>query len=290
LRIVTLDSVAGVGIRDGYIYEGGCYLVRFGIESPDHFFLTQLPWMVATLRIDVRQILRLELLSDGQSGLRQAIVCVSLEDSEAGARRLGQKLENLFSAPPASWRAESTDRREIVRKHLIDFLLSAPSSRKAQFLKSSRLALRGNAVWESHDKYTDNAAGLVCRISYEAGPPNIAEWRNILLHCSETLRHAFQPQDIHCLDLRAIPNSEKNYLADVELLFPSLPVLHRVRSQLRYAFERKRTKPSKGIEIEIGLPEDRLNPTEQIVLSKFDALDTLSRLYVWNKHLARFFR
>lgn len=64
MRIITLERLAGIGEGDCYIYEGNGYLLRFRIESADQFFGMQLPFIVKTLRIDARQIMRLELLGE----------------------------------------------------------------------------------------------------------------------------------------------------------------------------------------------------------------------------------
>jgi hypothetical protein len=300
MRIVTLESVAGIGSRDGFLYEGSGYLLRFGIESADQFFAVQVPYIVDTLAIYVRQIMRVELLSNGHSGLRQAAVLISFQDSEANGERPEQRFEKLWDAPPASWSAACTDRLEIMRQRLIDFLQSAPPSVKARFLKDSKAALQIATTRKAPEKYSSYAAGLVCRVSYEASPPSIAEWRNILLHCSETLRRTFQPQHIHSLDLRAIPYTEDSYKADVDFLLPSLPVLYQVRSKLRYSSQRKSiaratAPPSsrssyEGLSFTTGRPEDTLSPTEKGTLAKFDVLDTPARLHLWKKHLAKYFR
>src|SRR5438876_12130909 len=99
MRIITLGRVAGIGEGDDHFYEGSGYLLRFSIDSADEFFAMQLPFIVATLGIDVRQIMRLELLGDGYSGLRQAMLCISFEDPTSEGERPENALAKLSASP-----------------------------------------------------------------------------------------------------------------------------------------------------------------------------------------------
>src|SRR6266487_4039970 len=99
MRIITLGLVAGIGEGDDHFYQGSGYLLRFSIESADQFFAMQLPFIVEILGIDPRQIIRLELLGDGYSGLRQVTVCISFEDRETEAERPEVAIAKLWDTP-----------------------------------------------------------------------------------------------------------------------------------------------------------------------------------------------
>jgi hypothetical protein len=98
MRIVTLGQVAGIGGGDDHIYEGNAYLLRFSIDSPERFFAVQLPFIVNTLGIDPRQIMRLEIVC---SGWQQAMICISFEDAVCDAERLESAINKVCAAPSA---------------------------------------------------------------------------------------------------------------------------------------------------------------------------------------------
>jgi hypothetical protein len=133
------------------------------------------------------------------------------------------------------------------------------------------------------------------RVSFDAGsPPNIAEWRNTLLHCSERLRRHFSSERLERVTFTAIPSSEQEYEVEAEFLFPKIPRVYRERSELCF---RSRPRPVKKVSGPISFqaepierPEQKLKPPEKAALDKFDELNTRERLQLWNKHLSKFYK
>src|ERR1017187_850432 len=186
MRIITLERLAGIGEGRCSIYRGSGYLLRFNIESADQFFGMQLPFIVETLRIDSRQIMRLELLGDGYSGLRHATVCISFEDAASEAERPESLIESLSAVPSTPPTDDSPFFHEVLRQRLIQFFLLATNAVKARFLKESAGAIQHKESKSKKVPYVQHVAGLLYRISFDSGsPPNLAEWRNTLLFCSE---------------------------------------------------------------------------------------------------------
>jgi hypothetical protein len=249
MRVITLGRVAEVGEGDIHFYDGTGYLLRFSIESPEHFFDIQLPCIVETLKstlketlgFNVRNIMHLELLGDGSSGLSHALLCISFEGSLSDAERMEDAIEKLRVAPTTVRHDYLDLRDDAMRNRLVDFLIFGPSSAKSRFLKNFARAVEHSRTKRTALKHEPDMAGMLYRISYHAGsPPNITEWRNVLLHCSERLRSAFRPEKIDRLSFTAIPNSEQDYRVEVELLLPTIPQMHTVRSELRF---RRPTEP-----------------------------------------------
>ena len=132
MRIITLGRVAGIGDGDNHFYEGSGYLLRFGIDSADQFFSVQLPFIVETLGIDAREIIRIELLGDGRSGLRQVAVCISFEDPASGAERPEEAIGRLWDAP-ATPPNDTTICYDVLHNRLMNFFLLAPTLRRHTF-------------------------------------------------------------------------------------------------------------------------------------------------------------
>src|SRR5689334_10270625 len=140
MRIITLGSLAGIGEDDNHFYDGTGYLLRFSIESPEHFFAAQLPFIVDTLTLglkstigfDIRKIMKLELLADGNSGLRHVVICISFEGSPSDANHMEDAIGRLCAAPstPPSYSAALHD--DILRNRLIDFFILAPNAVKSR--------------------------------------------------------------------------------------------------------------------------------------------------------------
>ena len=235
MRIITLGRVTGIGDGDDYTYEGNAHLLRFSIESPDQFFAFQLPFIVETLGIDVRQIMRLELLGDGYTGLQQALVCISFEDAACEAERLESRI-NKVCAAPSSPNNDFPLCDDVLRQRLINFFLLAPALATARFLKDFAGTIRRkNADSRKPEHETHLSAGLLCRVCFEADtPPSIAEWRNALLCCSERLRRDFVPDWLDRITFTAIPNSEAAYKVEAELLLARCPRIYKERSELRF--------------------------------------------------------
>jgi hypothetical protein len=193
MRIITLERLAGIGEGDCYIYEGSGYLLRFRIESADQFFGMQLPFVVETLGIDPRQIMRLELLGNGYSGLRHAIVCISFEDGASKAKRPESLIKKLYDAPSTPPREPFTLNSDELRQRLIQFFLLAPNDVKARFLKDSAGAIKHRESKPKKVKYEAHVGGFLYRVSFDAGsPPSIAEWRT---RCSIARRGCVVPSD-----------------------------------------------------------------------------------------------
>lgn len=75
MQIITLWSVAREG-GEG-LCQGTGYVFRFGLNSTEIFFKRGLPSITHQLDIDIRQIMRLELLSDGyRPGLNFVHMCI----------------------------------------------------------------------------------------------------------------------------------------------------------------------------------------------------------------------
>ena len=289
MRIITLGRVAGIGEGDDHFYEGSGYLLRFSIDSADEFFAMQLPFIVATLGIDVRQIMRLELLGDGYSGLRQAMLCISFEDPTSEGERPENALAKLSASPSTPPSNSFTD--DILRERLIRFFLLAPNVVRARFLKDSDRTMQDKGVKEKLWRET-HVAGCLYRVSYDAGsPPSIAEWRNTLLYCSEALRRDFSAERLERITFTAIPNSEEDYKVEAELLLPKRPRIYKVRSELRFRSRSTKTVSSVlSFTPQTGRPEQKLKQPERHALDKFDGLDTRERLRLWNKHLSKFYQ
>jgi hypothetical protein len=312
MRIITLERLAGIGEGDCYIYEGSGYLLRFRIESADQFFGMQLPFVVETLGIDPRQIMRLELLGNGYSGLRHAIVCISFEDGASKAKRPESLIKKLYDAPSTPPREPFTLNSDELRQRLIQFFLLAPNDVKARFLKDSAGAIKHRESKPKKVKYEAHVGGFLYRVSFDAGsPPSIAEWRNTLLYCSERLRRAFRPEQLDRVMFTAIPYSEQDYKVEAELLLPTRTKVYGARSELRFGPSTSRMVEAATLQIgrpeqkvraiekqtlgtftayTIGRPEQKLRQVEKQALDKFDELATGERLHLWDRHLSRFFR
>lgn len=292
MRIITLGRIAGIGEGDDYVYEGSGYLLRFSIESADEFFRTQLPFIVDTLGIDVRQIMQLELLGDGHSGLRQAMLCISFEDAASEAERPESAIGKLCAAPSTPQKDSFRLDDDVLRQRLIQFFLLAPSVVKARFLKDSARTMQHTDIKPKKLRYESHVAGFVYRVSFDAGsPPSIAEWRNTLLYCSEKLRRCFSLERLERITFTAIPNSEQDYKVDAELLLSSRPRVYQARSKLCFRSRPARTVSSSLVfEPQIGRPEHKLEEPERSVLERFDELDTWARQQLWNRHLSKFFK
>jgi len=287
MRIITLGSIAGVGEGDDHLYEGNGYLLRFSIESADQFFAKQLPFIVDSLGIDVRQIMRLELIGDGRSGLHHARLCISFE-AEPEERAI-DKLCAALSTPPSD---PCTLDHDELRKRLIQFLLLAPNAVKARFLKDSARTIQRDDVEPKRVRYEDHVAGFLYRVAFSAGsPPSIAEWRNTLLYCSERLRRDFLPERLERVTFTPIPNSDGSYKVEAELLLPTRAQVYGARSELRFRSRPTKTVSSMQVgKFQTGRPEHQLEEPEKRALLEFDGLDTRERLRLWNKHLSGFFR
>lgn len=294
MRIITLGQVAGIGGGDDHIYEGNAYLLRFSIDSPERFFAVQLPFIVNTLGIDPRQIMRLEIVC---SGWQQAMICIciSFEDAACDAERLESAIDKVCAAPSAA-NNSYTVCDDVLRERLIDFLLLAPAPVKTRFLKDFAGAIRHKNAKPKKPQYeTHVSAGLLCRVLFDAEtPPSIAEWRNALVCCSERLRRDFVPECLDRITFTAIPNSEAAYRVEAELLLRRCPRIYRERSKLRFDSRPSRTsRTTDGVlsfEPVSVRPELRLKEPEKDALHQFDELDTKGRLIVWNGPLSRFFR
>jgi hypothetical protein len=291
MRIITLGRVAGIGDGDDYIYEGNAYLLRFSLESPDQFFAFQLPFIVDTLGIDVRQIMRMELLGDGQSGLRQVMVCISFEDAACDAELLESAINKVCAAPSAP-NNTFTLRDDVLRQRMIQFFLLAPKPVKTRFLKDFAETIRHKAAKSANLRHERHVEGFLYRVSFEAGsPPSLSEWRNTLLFCSERLRRAFLQERLDRVTFTAIPNTEDEYRVEADLLLPVRTKVYKARSELRFRSRPTRaTNAVLSFEPETGRPEHKLKEPEKAALHEFDELDTKGRLLVWNKHLSKFFK
>lgn len=291
MQIITLGRVGGIGEGDDHIYQGNGSLMRFTINSADDFFAIQLPWIVNTLEIDIRQIMRLELLGDGPSGLDQASILISIEDRSPAAEHLDDLYGKLCDAPSTPASDSSDDRYDILRGHLIDFFSVAPNAVKARFMKESAQILRSKQVEAKQFPHESHIAGYVYRVSYAAGsPPSIAEWRNVLLHCSDRLRASFRPERLSRLTFTPIPNSEQSYQAEAELLLPLKTRVYRPRTEIRFRARPTRQAGPSALIFQTVPPEQKLTQLEKALLDKFDHLDTRDRLKFWNKHLSKFFK
>jgi hypothetical protein len=294
MRIISVGRVAGIGADDDHLYGGTGYLLRFSIESAEQFFGMQLPFIVDTLKdalnIDVRNIMRLELLGDGSSGLRHVVLCISFEDSSSEAERPEDAIEKLCAAPSTPPRYSFGLQGDVLRERLINFFLLAPNAVKSRFVRDSARAMRHSDVKSAGMQYEADAAGFLYRISYHAGsPPCIKEWRNVLLYCADTLRRAFRPERLDRVAFTAIPNTDEDYRVEAEFLFAAKPRVYKARSELRF---RPMKTHGSGLAFEPSpdLPEQKLPPPEKRAVDKFDELDTQERLNVWNRHLSKFYK
>lgn len=292
MRIITLGRIGGIGEGDNAPYEGNGYLLRFSIQSEDEFFARQLPFIVDTLRIDIRQIMRLELLGDGYSGLRHVMICISFEDTEdeSNGGRPEDSIEELWAAPKIL-ASESGFNDDILRDRLIQFLFVAPAVVKARFLRDFARIKESKDVELQKLQHESYGAGFLYRVSFDAGsPPSIAEWRNTLIYCSEALRRNFQVERLERVAFTAIPNSEQDYRVEAELLHKS-PRAYGDRSEPRF---RPRIKmapsPPQVVNFQIGRPEHKLTDAERRALAGFDELNTQERLRLWSLYLSKFFR
>jgi hypothetical protein len=288
MQIITLGRVGGIGEGDDHIYQGNASLLRFAIGSPDDFFEKQLPWIVSALEIDIRQIMHLELSGDGQSGLDQASILISTEDPAPAASKADLVYEKLRDAP-SRLPSDSSDCYDILRNRLIEFISYAPSEAKRRFIKDCARKWQANQNKAVQSRRAPSSAGYVFRVRYGAGsPPSIAEWRNVLLHCSERLRSNFLPERLTRLTFTAIPNSEQSYQAEAELLLPASTRTYRTRSELRFRRPKREAGPSTFV-FETVPPEQKLSQAERNALDTFDRLGTRQRLDLWNKQLSKFF-
>ena len=292
MRIITLGRVAGIGEGDDHFYEGSGYVLRFGIDSPEQFFALQLPFIVDTLGIDDRQIMRLELLGNGYSGLRQATVCISFEDSTSEAEGPERLIEKLSAAPSTPPREPFTLDYDELRERLIQFFSLACNPVKDRFLKDSARTSQHKGVKPKKQAYPAQVSGFIYRVSFDAGsPPNIATWRNTMLYCSERLRGNFSPERLDRVTFTAIANSEQEYKVETELLLPTRTRVYGARSELRFRSRPTRVvSPVQGLTFQTGRPEQKLSKTEKLALNRFDELNTRDRLVFWNQHLSKFFR
>ena len=254
----------------------------------------QLPFIVDTLKIDVRQIMRLELFGNRYSGLRQAMVCVSFLDPETEAECPEDAIAKLWNAPTTFPSDHSSFLYEGLRNRLIQFFLLAPKPVRARFLKESAQAMRHNDNTSEKLRHEANVGGCLYRASFDAGPPSIGEWRNTLLHCSERLRRHFSPERLERLTFTSIPSTDDEYKVEAEFLFPKIPRVYRERSELCF---RSRPRPIRKVSGVISFqaepivrPEQKLSPPEKLALDKFDELDSRERLQLWNKHLSKFYK
>lgn len=110
----------------------------------------------------------------------------------------------------------------------------------------------------------------------------------------------------------AIPNSEQDYKVEAELLLPTRAKVYGSRSDLRFApgtsmmvevatlqiaqpEQKSRQVDAHAVEkfvanLQIGRPEQKLKQVEKQALDEFDGLETDDRLFLWDKHLSKFFR
>jgi hypothetical protein len=151
MRIITLGRVAGIGADDDNLYKGTGYLLRFSIESVEQFFGMQLPFILDTLNIGIRNVMRLELLGDGSSGLRHVVLCISFEDSSSEAERREDAIEKLCAAPSTLPCYSFGLHGDVLRERVIKFFLSAPKVVKSQFLKDSARAMEHSDVESAVD-------------------------------------------------------------------------------------------------------------------------------------------
>jgi hypothetical protein len=79
MRVITVEGFGGERGDEGYIYEGEAYLFRFTVASPENFFRLQLPYVVEILKIDPRQIYKLDLYGSPGVGLYDVRLYVSLK-------------------------------------------------------------------------------------------------------------------------------------------------------------------------------------------------------------------
>src|SRR5205814_2591064 len=108
--------------------------LRFGIESADEFFAVQLPFIVDTFGIDIRQIMHLELLGDGRSGSSHVAMCISFEDN-CPASMIEACVHKIYNTPALPPQAEHSV-NETIRERLIDFLLLGPPAERSRFLRT----------------------------------------------------------------------------------------------------------------------------------------------------------
>jgi hypothetical protein len=311
MRIITLERLAGIGEGRCTIYKGTGYLLRFNIESADSFFGMQLPFIVETLRIDPRKIMRLELLGNGYSGLRHARVCISFEGGASKVKRQESLIDKLDDAPSTPPR-ESFTLCDVLHDRLIQFFLSAPNVMKARFLKESARDIQHKESKTREVRQEAHVGGFLYRVSFDTeSPPSIAEWRNTLLFCSERLRRAFRAERLERLMFTPIPYSEQDYKVEAELLLPARTKVYGERSDLRFGHSRssmvkvaalkirrperrlrnvEKQTPGTFTAYTLERPEQKLSHMEKQALDKFDELETGERLLLWDKHLSKFFR
>jgi hypothetical protein len=184
---------------------------------------------------------------------------------------------------------------------------------KTRFLKESAGTLQRKEFKAKKVRCEEHVGGFLYRVSFDSGsPPNITEWRNTLLFCSERLRRDFRPERLDRVMFTAIPNSEQDYKVEAELLLPTRTKVYGTRSELRFRPRATRMvevatlqiaqpeqKPRQvdvhAVErlvanVQIGRPEQKLKQVEKQALDKFDELETGERLLLWDKHLSKFFR
>ncbi len=284
MQIITLGSVAGEG--DDGLYQGIGYLFRFAINSVEQFFEKELPFIKNKLNIDIRQVMRLELLAGGNSGLDNVLLLVSAQEG----RCTQAQIESLDLALGKI--SESTPYRDsdAFRRRLIEFLRVAPAAQRARLMKA--IAATNKLPRRSQREYAQAelaASGVVCRVLCQTGPPTLCAWRDLVFESSERMRNSFREESLDRVLFTAIPNSEEEYRAEADLILKRPPKTFKSRTKLRFR-KPANVKVKTTISLDdIGPEEDRLPPAERRALSSYDRLDTQARLLLWQLHLSKFY-
>jgi hypothetical protein len=131
LRIVTIErfgTLTPESTEQGNIYGGDAWMLRFAIQSIDHFFQMELDNLCNVLDIDPRQIYHMILYGRGR-GLYDARIFISFEQPPND-----EQIESLkFVVPPADGHEYKWD---ILASQFGEFLKTAKPEIKRQVAKA----------------------------------------------------------------------------------------------------------------------------------------------------------
>jgi hypothetical protein len=133
LRVVTIERfgklTSNTSEDTGYIYKGDGWLLRFVVQSADHFFQIELENLCGILNdLDVRAIYKLDLYGDG-SGLYDVRLYVSFEEPPED-----EQIAQLQFASPGAGNYEYHD--DTMDNRLVEFLRGASQTAKKKLAEA----------------------------------------------------------------------------------------------------------------------------------------------------------
>ena len=84
MRVVTIENFGNwtpnSDEHPGFVYKGDAHLFRFTIQSPEHFFRSELPNLLRQLDVSIASVYRLVVMGWPGTGLYEVRLYVSFEE------------------------------------------------------------------------------------------------------------------------------------------------------------------------------------------------------------------